>query len=726
MTPENVPTTIRAKLDSLTAGNSFDLQEKALHEQYAALWYEIDKSNAPESIKESVISQLDILFDNQYKLYGYTNEHKFYREAKIDLRKIIEIVKDSTSSISKSTQQMFADYIGIKIHGYANLLGRDSTAAPTLIRLRTLRDSLFNAIDKDTGIMYNNEKLKLKQKTGEIFENMIWKTKQYTTFEGDLSDAFPNFPNSMRKRLLMTILSSHDALLGLIDLNPDHLKQKSQKLSELIFGKYSIKGEANFLTERFLSGEDSDITPILRMEYAVDTWSLEDFDFNLNEAELNQLKGKVREILFKFSKLSGNTIMYRGDGSEKFWKTHGKNFLNDKYAVAKSFWLAYALYKEDSSTKFLPMSHDIGLTHPLLDHLRKNDYSNRFGKQTLIVLTKAIEMMYNLEIANVELGYQDYYDENKIFAFERAINDINNFIGQYYLGYSATEISNLPNFLKTIQDFFTAAKNQLYSSEYNRPFVSPTAYTTLNGYPDLLTHLKLIEDARGFPGIGKVFDIAIRMSFFNKRLTGFPKGDTKKPAFIDKLINKLKIVTPYKLGDKNLPTIIEELFKFSQDKPYTDAGIQLTGARTSVLHKDLAFGMRNSPHFVASEVPVWIELDNPFKGHIDLLMYDPVLNKLFVVDYKPDLDIDDTASYSFLNSVPQIVPYALTLQATTNIKVECIIFNKKGAWLFDPNDPNPTDPNSKGILEHIDDFMRSSRAPKPYVPLWDDFSDGFS
>ena len=40
---------------------------------------------------------------------------------------------------------------------------------------------------------------------------------------------------------------------------------------------------------------------------------------------------------------------------------------------------------------------------------------------------------------------------------------------------------------------------------------------------------------------------------------------------------------------------------------------------------------------------------------------------------------------SFLNSIPQVSVYGLTIQEMTGIEVECIIVNSEGAWSFDPN-----------------------------------------
>ncbi len=65
---------------------------------------------------------------------------------------------------------------------------------------------------------------------------------------------------------------------------------------------------------------------------------------------------------------------------------------------------------------------------------------------------------------------------------------------------------------------------------------------------------------------------------------------------------------------------------------------------------------------------------------------------------------------NFLNSVPQVAGYGLTIQKQTGIKVECIIVNKDGAWQFNPN----------GILERVNDFMAENK--EGFIPPWGDFT----
>ncbi|KKN07526.1 hypothetical protein LCGC14_1066040 [marine sediment metagenome] len=72
-----------------------------------------------------------------------------------------------------------------------------------------------------------------------------------------------------------------------------------------------------------------------------------------------------------------------------------------------------------------------------------------------------------------------------------------------------------------------------------------------------------------------------------------------------------------------------------------------------------------------------------------MLLYDPVSKKLYIADYKPDLDFEDFGNHnahdSFINSIPQIAAYALLFKEKFGIEVEGLIFNSEGAWTFKPN-----------------------------------------
>jgi hypothetical protein len=121
--------------------------------------------------------------------------------------------------------------------------------------------------------------------------------------------------------------------------------------------------------------------------------------------------------------------------------------------------------------------------------------------------------------------------------------------------------------------------------------------------------------------------------------------------------------------------------------------------------------MRKSQYYVGSEVNVWITLDqNIYAGHIDLLLFDLKTNTIYVCDYKPDMDINEKGYFSFLNSVPQVVGYGLNLQKQGDVKVECVIFNSKGAWVFNPNK----------VLDPINEFMADNN--EGWYPPWAAFS----
>ncbi len=120
-------------------------------------------------------------------------------------------------------------------------------------------------------------------------------------------------------------------------------------------------------------------------------------------------------------------------------------------------------------------------------------------------------------------------------------------------------------------------------------------------------------------------------------------------------------------------------------------------------------------YFLAAEVPLSIDFsdasgDRTYAGQPDYFLYDKNKGIIYIADYKPDLSVSGTSSYSFVNSIPQVAAYALILQELTGIKVECLIFNSEGAMTFDPSN----------VLVPINTFMQANI--QGWVAPWRDFN----
>ncbi|KKN34419.1 hypothetical protein LCGC14_0793950 [marine sediment metagenome] len=87
------------------------------------------------------------------------------------------------------------------------------------------------------------------------------------------------------------------------------------------------------------------------------------------------------------------------------------------------------------------------------------------------------------------------------------------------------------------------------------------------------------------------------------------------------------------------------------------------------------------------------------------------LSTLYVVDYKPDLTYNNFLRDSYVNSVPQLAGYGLTMEEIADVNLQCIMFNDGAAWIFDPND----------VLAPIDAFMLASDSS--WVAPWTEFSN---
>ncbi len=322
-------------------------------------------------------------------------------------------------------------------------------------------------------------------------------------------------------------------------------------------------------------------------------------------------------------------------------------------------------------------------------------------------------MMYEVEIQEmIATGNDvDFYDA--IFAFENALDAIYRYTGTYYMGIQRnTALSEvLTSIKKHLSDIALRAIPSIYQTPV-KITKNSLMLDILNQYPELKKHLNHVNLLQGFPmEILEKYSEAVRISYLNKKITGFTTDAQRKIKmdFIKNKLIKTGTIQQYVYGkDKSkIPSIINELFEKSQDV-WNGIESPLKGARNSISHELLADRFLSSTSFIGSEIPVWIYLgEDLYAGHIDLLLYKD--DTLYVVDYKPDMDMGDGYT-NFLNSVPQVAGYGLTIQKQTGIKVECIIVNKNGAWQFNPN----------GILEKINDFMAENK--EGFVPPWGDFT----
>ena len=72
---------------------------------------------------------------------------------------------------------------------------------------------------------------------------------------------------------------------------------------------------------------------------------------------------------------------------------------------------------------------------------------------------------------------------------------------------------------------------------------------------------------------------------------------------------------------------------------------------------------------------------------------------------------NDFGYQAFVNSIPQLAAYGLAEEDLIDIKIECIMFNKDAAWIFDTDK----------VLAVIDAWMLES--DNTWQPPWLDFSN---
>ena len=225
---------------------------------------------------------------------------------------------------------------------------------------------------------------------------------------------------------------------------------------------------------------------------------------------------------------------------------------------------------------------------------------------------------------------------------------------------------------------------QVRDSKFLRYFSPQIAnLDKLSKFPQLLNHLKLVNKLGNFPDdILENYHEYPRISSFNKQFRHIDPIYKKK--FISKMISNgiIKVINAKNCEEyRNIYNLIE----LSKNKYYYLSHIypsHNSPGHEYVLPKILI----ENQNSVGIEIPVWMRHENLFlTGHIDLIHVND--GTIYIADYKPEETpyITSRLSYSFMRSLPQVASYGLLLKRVFGIKdLLCITFNKKGAWVYEP------------------------------------------
>jgi hypothetical protein len=703
------PKHYESKLKSLkNSDNSFDINERTLLRYYADVWSYIDKRSEQGLIdktnQETAINSLEIIFGRQYRFYGFIEGDVLLQSSKIEINKIIKILNRAGLPISDLGS--YCNYIQRpSVNDYNGLLVASKNRAPSLRVIRELRDNTIIALEQDIRISDGEYKQDLIKKVGSVYNALIWRIKQNNKY----IDIFKGVANTMKLRLILTIVNSHDVLLGI---------EKIHEVSALLFNDPRALGN-------FFANPGSVLNNLLRMKYCIDHWHPQDFDYNIDGFDLGKLRQKCIDIIDKYILNDASGLIYKGSDKDKQWSKFKDSFFEDKFIVTSTYWKAWASYSETSQSTFKDLSEESSGLQELTNYLGKTWYDLKIGKKKLLGMLLSVEMMEQVAISEMRStkSWENTFD--KIIAYEEALQSILEYTGLYHLKLSRSEMEklSLSESYAIVRDFLiNPSPKTLISNWLSKLYVNYELTKSISGRGKLKDHMVLVDLLRynigGFPqAIVDVYSDATKISDFFGRLTGF--GDNvlkkKKDEEIKTIIRKNKIDIYYSGRPENTPEFIQDLIRCSQDDHY----FELKGASNSPSHEDLAYLLKNVidfnfNHLIGSEVPVWIYIGgNIYAGHIDFLIYNTEDNTIYVVDYKPNLTPTlgyEVANTNFFNAIPQVGVYGLTIQKQCNIKVKCVIFNKEGAWVFDPN----------GILNSIDNFMNKYGT---FIPPWEDFSN---
>jgi len=225
---------------------------------------------------------------------------------------------------------------------------------------------------------------------------------------------------------------------------------------------------------------------------------------------------------------------------------------------------------------------------------------------------------------------------------------------------------------------------QVRDSKFLRYFAPQIAnLDKLSIFPKLLTHLKLVNKLGNFPEeILENYHEYPQISSFNKQFRYIEP--VYKKNFINKMISD-EIIKVIDLKNCEEYRNIYSLIEFSKNKYYSLS--QIYSSHKSPGHEYvLPKILIENQNSIGIEIPVWMRHENLFlTGHIDLIQV--IDGTIYVADYKPEETpyITSRLSYSFMRSLPQVASYGLLLKRVNEIKdLLCITFNKKGAWVYEP------------------------------------------
>jgi len=285
--------------------------------------------------------------------------------------------------------------------------------------------------------------------------------------------------------------------------------------------------------------------------------------------------------------------------------------------------------------------------------------------------------IYQIRIS--QLG--KFIDSNELF---KRLRDISYFTNQTIIKFrkfiTQYGISEQKSKARSAVDRFL----QVRDSSFLRYFAPQIAnLDKLSKFPQLLNHLKLVNKLGNFPDdILENYHEYPRISSFNNQFRHIDPIYKKK--FISKMISNgiIKVINAKNCEEyRNIYNLIE----FSKNKYYNLS--QIYPSHDSPGHEYvLPQILLENQNSVGIEIPVWMRHENLFlTGHIDLIQV--IDGTIYVADYKPEETpyITSRISYSFMRSLPQVASYGLLIKKEFGINdLMCITFNKKGAWIYQP------------------------------------------
>jgi len=425
-------------LTNLKNGYQFKVKESSLLSMHARAQNKLINNYGKLTIKEYIqySNEIDKLFNEQYSIYGFIVDNPFYFDGRLNAHKIGNILMNYgfiDNSEPSGDLYQFAHPFGatkksLTMSNYKTVDFRFSI--PSESTYTNLKQSLERAI---LNFAVQNAEI-----TEETAENAIEEVNslvdgfiQLITDARAAREIFSDYSrNDARVDLLMRIQFSHPALRQITSM---------QRFSELLFDD-EIHMKRYFLYDGYLEKRPEHYK-LHAITFNTQKWTTEDFGNSITESELEDVKNKVENVIYKwmFSNPSQYTFPYITETPSRYGKIQSKSFLTLEYELMQSLTHAVLAHNDKVFLGFGKVLDELNMPTPYMDSLLHT------GEQSA-----TIRDLLRAKSTIVSYILDGSMTEQKLHFYDKALEKIDEYIATRHLRLLDDKILSRTGYDKTL------------------------------------------------------------------------------------------------------------------------------------------------------------------------------------------------------------------------------------------------------------------------------------